>query len=344
MGLKIKDFCKKKDVAISAKRYFIDAGNSMALGLFASLLIGTILHTIGANLGITFLSDTVWPVCKEMTGPAIGTAIAFSLKAPPFVLFSSVSTGYIGNKLGGPLGAYLAVLVSTEIGKLVSKETKIDLIVTPAVTIITGVLTAVWAGPAVSAIMSGLGSIIIKATELHPFWMGIIISIVVGMILTLPISSAAICLMLSLKGLAGGAATAGCCAQMIGFAVMTYCDNGFGTCFPVGIGTSMLHIPNIIKNWKIWIPPTLTAAITGPISTIIMKMENSPIGSGMGTSGLAGQISTIAEMTKVGKSGGMLYFNILILHFLLPAFLTWCFYIILKKINLIKKGDLKLDL
>lgn len=341
---RVKQFLKRKNIEFSVQRYLIEAMSSMALGLFASLLVGTILNTLGTSLNIPFLSEVIWPYARDMTGAAIAVAVAFALKAPPFVLFSATIVGYAGNLLGGPVGAFVSTIIATELGKVVSKETKIDLIVTPSVTILSGVLVAQMIGPGIAAFMTKTGELVMAATTLQPFWMGILVSLIIGIALTLPISSAAICMMLGLGGLAGGAATAGCAAQMIGFAVMSRRDNGTGGVIAVGIGTSMLHMPNIVRNWKIWIPPTLTAAITGPIATVFMKMENIPIGSGMGTSGLVGQIGTINAMTAIGRGGPSLYLNILILHFLLPATLTLIFTWSLRRIGWIKDGDLKLNL
>ena len=340
----VKDFLTKKGIEISFRRYGIDVLGSMAMGLFASLLIGTILNTIGLKLEIPFLSEVIWPMAKEMTGPAIAVAIAMALKAPNMVVFSSLIVGYAGNQLGGPAGAWLATWLSVELGKVVSKETKVDIIVTPAVTIISGVSIGTFLGPIINDLMSGLGQTIMLATTLQPFWMGIIISVIVGIVLTLPISSAALCMMLSLAGLAGGAATAGCTAQMVGFAVISFKENGWSGLLAQGLGTSMLQIPNILKNWKIWIPPTLASAITGPIATTVFKMENIPLGAGMGTSGLVGQIGTITAMEETGASAFMTYGGIIIVHFILPAVLSMVFYRILKKINWIKDGDLKLNL
>lgn len=341
---KFAQFLEKKNIEFSVQRYLIDAMSSMALGLFSSLLVGTILNTIGQSLGIPFLTDVIWPFARDMTGPAIAVAVAYALKAPPFVLFASTIVGFSGNVLGGPVGAFVATIIATEFGKLVSKETKVDLIVTPTVTILVGVFVAQVIGPGIAAFMTKTGELVMVATTMQPFFMGIAISLIIGIALTLPISSAAICMMLGLAGLAGGAATAGCTAQMIGFAAMSYRDNGTGGVVAVGIGTSMLHMSNIVRNWKIWIPPTLTAAITGPIATVVMKMENIPIGSGMGTSGLVGQIGTINAMNAIGRGGPSLYLNILILHFLLPATLTLLFTYILRKMGWIKDGDLKLNL
>ena len=339
-----KGFLKRKNIEISAKRYFIDAMGSMALGLFASLLIGTILNTIGQKMGISFLTDVVWPICRDMTGAAIGVAVAYALKAPPLVLFSSAITGASGYALGGPAGSYIAVLVSTELGKAVSKETKVDILVTPAVTVVTGVFIGATVGPYIASLMTALGNLIMYATSLRPFLMGIIVSVVMGMVLTLPISSAALAMMLSLAGIAGGAATVGCSAQMVGFAVMSFKENGWGGLLSQGLGTSMLQVPNIIKNWKIWIPPTLASAILGPVATIILKMENTPMGAGMGTSGLVGQFGTYQAMSEAGIAGTTILIYILILHIVLPAILTLAIAAPMKKMGWIKTGDLKLDL
>lgn len=339
-----QSFLKRKNIEISVKRYLIDAMGFMALGLFASLLIGTIMNTLGSKLGIPFLNEKIWPICRDMTGAAIGVAVAYGLQAPPLVLFASTVTGAAGNALGGPVGAFLAAVIGAELGKIVSKETKVDIIVTPAVTIIFGVLVGNFVGPGVNAFMKGLGELIMYATTLQPFLMGIIVSVIVGMVLTLPISSAALCMMLGLAGLAGGAATAGCCAQMVGFAVMSFKENGWGGLAAQGLGTSMLQVPNIVRNWKIWIPPTLVAAIIGPMSTLLFKMENTPMGSGMGTSGLVGQFGTIEAMEAAGKGGANMWIGMLVLHIIIPAVLTPVIANGMRKMGWIKEGDLKLNL
>ncbi len=335
---------KRKNIEISAKRYLIDAMGHMALGLFSSLLIGTILNTLGSKLGITFLSEVLWPISRDMTGAAIGVAVAYALKAPPLVLFSSVVTGAAGNAMGGPAGAFIAVLIATECGKIVSKETKVDILVTPGVTVFVGVFIGSTIGPYIAKMMTALGDFIMYATTLQPFLMGIIVSVVMGMVLTLPISSAALAMMLSLGGLAGGAATAGCTAQMVGFAVMSYKENGFGGLVAQGLGTSMLQVPNIIRNPLIWIPPTLASAITGPLATMVFKMQNTPIGSGMGTSGFVGQFGTYQAMSEAGVPAQTIFIYIAILHFVLPAILTLFFAKIMRKMGCIRNNDLKLDL
>lgn len=340
----LKTFIKDKNIEISAKVYLIDALSYMALGLFSSLLIGTILNTIGDKLGITLFTDTIYPLAKQVTGPAIGVAIAYSLKAPPLVLFSSALVGACGNELGGPVGAFISTVFAAEFGKLVSKETKIDILVTPATTILVGVFVAQFVGPIISSFMTSFGNIIMQATEMQPLIMGALVSTLVGIALTLPISSAAICIMLGLGGLAGGAATVGCCCQMVGFAIMSYRENGIGGLVAQGLGTSMLQIPNIIKNYKIWIPPTVASFILGPLSTTVFKLENIPIGSGMGSSGLVGQFGTITAMESIGRSGPTIWLGILLLQFILPAIITLIISEFMRKKGLIKPEDLKLDL
>lgn len=340
----LKGFLKKKGVEITTERYLIKAMSNMAMGLFASLLVGTILKTIGGKLGIDYLVNDVAPMSMKMTGAAIGVAVAYGLNAPPLVLFASTITGFSGNLLGGPVGAFLSTVIGVEFGKIVSKETKIDIIVTPSVTIIFGMVVGKLVGPSVAKIMTSFGELIMRATELEPFYMGICVSVLVGIALTLPISSAAICMMLQLSGIAAGAATVGCSAQMVGFAVMSFRENGWGGIAAQGMGTSMLQMGNIVRNWKIWIPPTLASAILGPVATMVFKMENSPIGAGMGTCGFVGQIATIGVMEEIGRGGVTLYLIILLLHFVLPAILTLIFASFMRKKNLIKDGDLKLDL
>jgi len=341
---KKESFLKRKNIEISVQRYLIDTLSFMALGLFGTLIIGSILNTIGGKLGIAFLSETIWPIARSMTGPGIGVAVAFGLKAPPLVLFSSVITGAAGAALGGPVGALVAGLVGAEFGKMVSKETKVDIIVTPAVTIIVGVLVGNLIGPGISAFMTGFGNLINAATELQPIPMGILVSVLMGIALTLPISSAAIAIMLGLSGLAAGASVAGCSAQMMVFAVISYEVNGFGGVLSQGLGTSMLQVPNIVKNWKIWLPAIIASAITGPISTTIFKMENTPLGAGMGTSGLVGQFGAIDAMEAAGMGGSGMYISILLVHFVLPVAIGLLVYNVMKKMNLIKPEDLKLDI
>ena len=348
-----KEFLIKKDIKISFKRYFIDAMGAMASGLFASLLIGTIIGTLGSQLGIQALID-MGGYAKSVAGPAMAVAIAYALKAPNLVLFSMLAVGAASNALGGaggPLAVLIIAIIATEFGKMVSKETKIDILVTPLVTIGIGVLLAMAIAPAIGSAASAVGKLIMWATELHPFMMGMLVSVIVGIALTLPISSAAICAALSLTGLAGGAAVAGCCAQMVGFAVMSFKENKLGGLISQGLGTSMLQMGNIVKNPKIWIAPILTSAITGPVATCIFKMQmnGEAISSGMGTCGLVGQIGVytgwlndIAEGSKASITG-MDWLGLVLISFMLPAILTYIFGLILRKIGWIKENDLKLE-
>lgn len=304
---KIKEILKKSDIEISLKRYGIDALGAMAQGLFASLLIGTILNTVGTQLNIEILT-TIGGYAQSVSGVAMAVAIGYALKCPPLVLFSLATVGMSANKLGGaggPLAVLIIAVISAEFGKLVSKKTKIDILVTPLVTILVGTLLSIQIAPAIGNLASSIGGAIMWATELQPFLMGIIVSVIVGIALTLPISSAAICAALSLTGLAGGAALAGCCAQMVGFAVMSFKENRWGGIIAQGIGTSMLQMGNIIKNPKIAIPPIITSAIVGPIATCLFKltMDGPAISSGMGTCGLVGQIGVYTGWTQAIAEG-----------------------------------------
>ncbi len=348
-----KEYLHKKDVEISAHRYGVDALSAMAQGLFASLLIGTIISTLGEQMHIQFLIDA-GGYAKSVAGPAMAVSIGYALKAPQLVLFSLIAVGGAANTLGGaggPLAVYLISILACECGKLVSKETKVDILVTPAVTILAGVLLSVLFAPAIGKAASSLGTLIMWATELQPFLMGILVSVLVGIALTLPISSAAICAALSLTGLAGGAAVAGCCAQMIGFAVMSYRENGIGGLVSQGLGTSMLQMPNIIKNPRIWIPPILTSAITGPIATVLFRMQmNGPaVASGMGTCGLVGQIGVytgwLSEIAAGARTAitAVDWLGLILICFVLPAVLTWLFGEVLRKLGWIRDDDLKLQ-
>lgn len=337
----MKNFLKRKGISLSAKVYFIDALGSMAFGLFATLLVGTILNTIGNSFGIDFLSKTIWPLAQEATGPAIAVSIAYALNADRLILFSSTIVGLAANKLGGPMGVFIATLFCVEIAKLVSKETKIDIVLTPIVTVLVGVMIANLVGPFIQTLMTKIGIIIMDATKQKPFIMGIIVSVIVGIVLTLPISSAALCMTISLSGLAAGAATIGCCCQMIGFAVTSFKENKTQGLIAQGLGTSMLQMPNIMRNPKILIPPTLASAILGPVSTIVFKLENSPIGAGMGTCGLVGQISTFTAMSTVPFF--KLLSVVILMHIILPAIVSLLIYYFVRKIGWIKDGDMKLD-
>ncbi len=350
---KVSAFLKRKNVLFSAKRYGIDAMGAMAQGLFASLLIGTIIKTLGQQLNVQFLIDA-GNFAQQVAGPAMAVSIGAALSAPQLVLYSLIAVGMAANKLGGaggPLAVYFITIVASECGKIVSKETKVDILVTPAVTILVGVGLSVLCAPAIGAAASSVGDFIKWATNLQPLLMGILVSVVVGMALTLPISSAAICAALSLTGLAGGAAVAGCCAQMVGFAVMSFRENGVGGLVSQGLGTSMLQMPNIIRNPRVWIPPTLASAITGPIATCLFHLEmNGPaVSSGMGTCGLVGQIGVytgwlndIAAGTKAAILP-MDWVGLILICFVLPAVLTLLFAFFLRKWGWIKGGDLKLQ-
>lgn len=350
---KVSAFLKRKNVLFSAKRYGIDAMGAMAQGLFASLLIGTIIKTLGQQLNVQFLIDA-GNFAQQVAGPAMAVSIGAALSAPQLVLYSLIAVGMAANKLGGaggPLAVYFITIVASECGKIVSKETKVDILVTPAVTILVGVGLSVLCAPTIGAAASSVGDFIKWATNLQPLLMGILVSVVVGMALTLPISSAAICAALSLTGLAGGAAVAGCCAQMVGFAVMSFRENGVGGLVSQGLGTSMLQMPNIIRNPRVWIPPTLASAITGPIATCLFHLEmNGPaVSSGMGTCGLVGQIGVytgwlndIAAGTKAAILP-MDWVGLILICFVLPAVLTLLFAFFLRKWGWIKDGDLKLQ-
>ncbi len=347
-------FLDRKGVTLSPKLYFVDAMGAMALGLFATLLIGTIFGTIAGyipdgNLFKEFF-DNLTTYAKGATGVVLGIAIANALKAPPLVMFCAGVVGMCANALpfvylektitAGPAGAFICVLIAVEVGKLVSKATKVDIIVTPAVTIGVGVLVAMLLCPAVAFLMYWLGYFVNYATTVMPFVMGILISVIVGIILTLPISSAAICAMISISGLAGGAAVAGCCAQMVGFAVISFRENKWGGVVAQGLGTSMLQMGNIVKNPIIWIPATLASAITGPISTCLFKLECTGVSAGMGTCGLVGPIGVFADMGFNATS----ILGVIAVCVVLPAVLSLLFSEIMRKLGLIELGDLKLEL
>ncbi len=351
---RIKAFLEKKDIVFSAKRYGIDALSAMAQGLFASLLIGTIISTIGTQFNIEIFTK-IGDYAKSVSGPAMAIAIGMALKCPNLVLFSLAAVGFAANECGGaggPLAVLFVAIIASELGKLVSKETKIDIIVTPFVTITSGVLLSVFCAPYIGKAASLVGNLIMMATELRPFIMGIIVAVVVGVALTLPISSAAICAALSLTGLAGGAALAGCCAQMVGFAVMSYRENKIGGLFAQGIGTSMLQMGNIVKNPKIWIPPTVASAVCGPIATCVFKLEmnGAAISSGMGTCGLVGQIGVYTGWLNDIASGAkeaitaMDWLGLVTVSIIVPAVVTLLVAIPLRKFGWIKENDLKLDL
>ncbi len=360
---KVKEFLKRKNIEISVKRYGIDALGAMAQGLFCSLLIGTIIDTVGKQLGISFLtmpvatinevSYTVGGLASAMSGPAMAVAIGYALKCPPLVLFSLISVGFASNALGGaggPLAVLFVAIIAAEIGKAVAGETRIDILVTPLVTIGVGVALSAWWAPALGAAAMQVGSLIMWATNLQPFLMGIAVSVLVGVALTLPISSAAICAALSLTGLAGGAAVAGCCAQMVGFAVMSFPENRWGGLVSQGIGTSMLQMGNIVKNPRIWIAPILTSAITGPIATCLFRLEMNgpPVSSGMGTCGLVGQIGVYTgwlDDVAAGVKAAITaqdWIGLVLVSFVLPAVLCPLINLVLRRIGWVKDGDMTL--
>ena len=363
---KIKDLLKRKDIVFSLKRYGIDALGAMAQGLFCTLLVGTILNTIGTQFHVGFLTKTfaggytIGGLASMMVGCGIAVAIGNALKCPPLVLFSLIPVGFATNVMGGaggPLAVYFVAIAASECGKLVSKETKIDILVTPIVTILVGIGLAWLIAEPIGIAANAVGKAIMWATELQPLLMGILVSVLVGIALTLPISSAAICASFGLVGLAGGAAVAGCCAQMVGFAVMSFRENRWGGLVAQGLGTSMLQMPNIVKNPRIWIPPTLASAITGPLATCVfkLKMNGAAVNSGMGTCGLCGQIGVwtgwVSPSEVALKAGEVAitptakdWIGLALICFVLPAILTWAFGLVLRKINWIKQGDLKLDL
>ena len=355
--MKIRSFLKKKNIELSWRTYFITAMGAMAQGLFASLLIGTIFSTISGWTGLAFLEEIASYVKANspVVGAVIGVAVAAALKAEGLVLFSCGVVGAMGYAMGaqipvggeiiaytaGPAGSFIAVLVACELGKLVSKETKVDILVTPTVTILAGFAVSYLLCPLIAYAMYYLGDFINTTTQLHPFWMGIIVSVVVGILLTLPISSAAICAMIGISGLAGGAATAGCCCQMIGFAVMSFRENRWGGLTAQGLGTSMLQMGNIIRRPVIWLPTILSSAIVGPIATVVFKMVNTGVSAGMGTCGLVGPIGVI---NATANMDWFAWVGLISVCLILPAALTLAFSEFMRKMGWIRQGDLKLDL
>ena len=355
---KLKEFLVRKDIVISPQRYLIDALGAMAQGLFASLLIGTIIKTVGQQTGLALLVD-LGGYATAMSGPAMACAIGWALHCPPLVLFSLITVGYSANALGGaggPLAVLIIAIVAAELGKAVSKETKVDILVTPLVTIFAGVGLSMLIAAPIGAAASQVGTLIMWATEQAPLVMGILVSVIVGVALTLPISSAAICAALGLTGLAGGAAVAGCCAQMVGFAVMSYKENGVGGLVSQGLGTSMLQMGNIVRNPKIWIPAIVTSAITGPIATCVFKlqMNGAAVNSGMGTCGLCGPIgvwtgwvapseAAVANGAVAIQPGAMDWIGLVMVCFVLPAVICWAIGLLCRRLGWIREGDLKLD-
>lgn len=326
-------------------KYVVKALSHMAQGLFCSLILGLIIGQIAKIPGLDFLNfiAEALSASSPLVGACIGLAIAYGLSCAPLVMISSAITGALGYQFGGPVGAYLAVIVGEELGCLVSRKTPVDIIITPLVTIVAGGLFAKYCCSPINDFMLYLGEVINKATMLSPFMMGIAVSVLVGCALTLPISSVAICVMLGIDGLAAGAATVGCCAQMVGFAVISYRDNGMGGLLSQGLGTSMLQIGNIARKPVIWLAPTLTSAILGPVSTVWLQMTNNALGAGMGTSGLVGPLATFATMTEAGAAAGPLTIKILCLYFLAPAVISLGIHMLMKKAGWVKAGDMKLE-
>lgn len=329
--------------------YITESLNGMALGLFSSLIIGLILKQIGILLNLSVLVN-FGNIAQKLMGPAIGAGVAYSIGAPPLGIISAIVSGAIGAGsismlgtdaiivTGEPVGAYIAALIGAEAAKLVSEKTKLDIILIPVVSIVVGGLVGSYLSPGISSVMVKIGEFINMATELHPIPMGIIVSVVMGMLLTLPISSAAIAISLNLSGIAAGAATIGCAANMIGFAVISYKDNGIGGFIAQGIGTSMLQIPNIIKKPIIWLPAIIASAILGPISSAVLKMTSNSIGAGMGTSGLVGQIATFDTMGY----NLIVFVQVALMQIILPGLISYIVAKYLRSKGYIKDGDMKI--
>ena len=348
----IRGFFQRKNLNISARVYFIDAMGAMAFGLFASLLIGTIFNTLSGWTDIAFFT-TMALFAKAATGPAIGVAVAHTLKAPPLVLYTCAAVGFAGYCYNGsavdvstiatgggnPLGAFAAVLVACELGKVISKETRLDIILTPVVTLASGTAVAVWLAPWLGKLMTSVGNLVTSAMEKEPFLMSIAVSVIVGILLTLPISSAAICAAIGISGLAGGAAAAGCCAQMVGFAVMSFADNGWSGVAAQGLGTSMLQMPNIVRRPPVWLPPIIVSAVTGPVATLVFSLECTGVNAGMGTCGLVGPLGILQASTPSWWT----YIGIITVCFVLPAVLTPIVALPFRKLDIIREGDLKLE-
>ncbi len=354
----LKQFLQRKNIVFSGKRYGIDALGAMAQGLFCSLLIGTIIRTLGQQLHLPLFVD-IGTYAMAVSGPAMAVAIGYALQAPPMVLFSLAAVGWAANAeggAGGPLAVLIIAIVACECGKAVSKETKIDLLVTPAVTILIGVALARLIAPPIGVAANAFGIMIDRATRLQPFWMGIVVSVLVGIALTLPISSAAICSVLGLTGLAGGAAVAGCCAQMVGFAVISFRENKWGGLVSQGLGTSMLQMPNIVRNPRIWTAPILTSAITGPVATCLFRLEmnGAPINSGMGTCGLCGPIGVWTGWLSPSEialergaaaivPGAVDWIGLILISIVLPAVLCPLIHIGVRRLGWVKDGDMTLS-
>lgn len=325
------------------KRWFIDGLSAMALGLFASLLIGTIISQLGQIQALSFL-DKFGTMAKQnaVVGAAIGVAMAYGMKCKPLVIFSCAAVGAFGYQCGGPVGSYVATLFAAEVGNLIAGRTRVDIILVPFTTIIVGGLVGNLIGPPVSAFMTWLGGVINSATELQPIPMGIIVSVLTGMALTAPISSAALCITMGISGMAAGAATVGCCVNMLGFAIISYRDNGIGGFLAQGLGTSMLQVPNIVKKPVIWLPAIIASAILGPIATTVLPVINNSLGAGMGTAGLVGPINSYIAMTTGAEAVTPLIalLKIAAIEIVLPLAVTYAVYLLIRKIGWIKDGDM----
>nr|WP_246421489.1 PTS sugar transporter subunit IIC [Texcoconibacillus texcoconensis] len=337
-GVQVKAFLQRKGINPSLHTYVVRSLSFMALGLFSSLIIGLIIETTGQQLSLPSVEE-VGVLAMSMTGPAIGVAIAYGLKAPPLVLFAAAIAGAAGEDLGGPAGSYITALIATECGKMVSKETRIDIIVTPLTTITVGSVIAAFIGPNVESGMRSFGQLVMWATDQQPIIMGVLVATLMGLALTAPISSAAIAIMLELEGVAAGVATVGCTAQMVGFAISSFRENGVSGLLSLGIGTSMLQIANVVKNPLILIPPTVAGAVVAPFATTVFVMENNPAGAGMGSSGFVGQIMTFQTMGfHIDVALAVLFF-----HFLIPAIVSLPLAIWMRKKQWIRDGDMRIQ-
>ncbi|NBI05284.1 PTS transporter subunit IIC [Senegalia massiliensis] len=342
---KFKAFLERKNIEISFQRYLIDALSFMALGLFATLITGVIFRTVGERLGIDYFVDVIGPKAIAVSGPGIAVAVALGLKSPPLVLFASTINGFIGYELGGPVGAFLAAVVGAEFGKAVSKETPIDVVVTPMVTAIAGSLVGSLVGPGINEFMLALGAFVNRATLLQPIPMGIIVAAIMGITLTLPISSTAIAIMIAIAGPASGAAVVGGCAQSVGFGIQSIRENGWSGFITQALGSPMIQIGNIVKKPILLVPPTITGMILGPLVTTIFPMESISAAAGTGTSGLVAPLGALAAMSSAGTySTAEIWIKIIVFCFIAPGVICWAISEVFRKLGWIKQGDLKLDL
>lgn len=340
----MKDFLKRKGIEISFKRYLIDAMSAMAMGLFSTLIIGVIFRTIGEQAQIPYLVDVLAKNAIAVGGVGIAVAVSISLQAPPLVIYASIVNGFIGSALGGPIGAFLATVVGVECGKLISKETPIDVVMTPAFTIITGSIVGTLMGGPIDNFMKAIGTFLVHATQLTPVPMGMLISLVMGVLLVMPTSSTAIAIMISLTGIASGASAVGCCAICVGFGVSSYRDNGLKGLLAQIPGSPMIQVGNIMRNPRILIPSSLACLVVGPLATTIFKITCLSSATGTGTSGFVTPIGMFAQMSQDGLGLGTILFRIGLLGFILPAFVSYFSSEFLRKIGWIKEGDMALEL